>query len=255
MAHDRKADHEIIARMERAARAQGRMLWTVMLAFAVIIALLAGGFVLHLPREVVGAPAFLVLLAWIVSVFLNRDYLPPSADAFSDADLLRKTLDAQQQRFRWMYVFWFALLILFAAMTTMTILLPRNAAFARHLHDIVDRPGAMAPAIELSVFALLMALMVCFGPMFLKGPLRRALNDELTRAQQHRAAIFGYILSVIALCAVLIAQLVHASWAALALPGTIAAVIVLPAFISSPCNGAREVAMTENRTEGTCHDA
>ncbi len=228
MAHDRKPDDEIIAKVERAARAQGRMSWTVLLAFAAITALLAGGFVLHLPREVVGAPAFLVLLVWIVSVFLNRDYLPPSAEAFSDENLLRKTLDAQQQRFRWMYVFWFALLILFAAMTTITILLRRNAAVARHIHDIVDRPAAMVLAIELSVGALLMALMVCFGPMFLKAPLRRALNDELTRAQQHRAAIFGYILSVFALCAVLIAQLVHASWGALASPGAIAAVIVLP---------------------------
>ena len=79
-----------------------------------------------------------------------------------------------------------------------------------------------------ALFALMNALIVCFGPTFLNGPLRRALRDELTRAQQHRAAMFGYILSVIAMCGVLVTQLYHAPWGLVALPGTIAAVVILP---------------------------
>lgn len=225
MTHDRKADDESIAKMERAARVQGRMLWTLLFAFAVITAILAGGLALHLSQEVVGVLAFVVLLAWILSVFLNRDFLPLSAGSFSDQELLRKTLDAQQRWLRWLYVFYFVPLILFAIIITISILHPRNAAVA---HLIIDRPVAMVFAIELSMFALHATLMVCFGALYMKAPLRRALNDELTRAQQHKAAMFGYILSVIALCAVLMAQLVHASWGALALPGTITAVIALP---------------------------
>lgn len=218
-------DEPMIAKMERAARAQARMMWTMLLTFALITAILAAGFVLHLRQQLVGGVAFALMLVWIVSVFLNRDHWVAPPDAFTDEDLLRRTLDAQQQRFRWMYVFLFILLVVFAVTTTVTILYPLNIAVA---HNIADRPEAIVFAIELSMFALLIALVVCFGPMFLKGPLRRALNDELTRAQQHKAATFGYILSVIALCAILIAQLFHASWGALALPGAVAAAVVLP---------------------------
>ncbi|MBU6473920.1 MAG: hypothetical protein KGQ94_14810, partial [Alphaproteobacteria bacterium] len=91
-----------------------------------------------------------------------------------------------------------------------------------------ERFGSVFFAGIFAFFALLVMLQVCFGLNFFVRSYRHAVNDELSRAQQHRAAMFGYILSVIALCAVLIAQLFHASWGALALPGAIAAVIVLP---------------------------
>ncbi len=220
------SDDEIIAKMEKSSRAQWRLVWTSLLMFALMAVILFGGVWLHLSMELLGGVAFVLLLVWLLSVFRNgRAYLPDPPEPYFDESILRKTIDIQQRRWRWMYFFYFGGLILFAAVATRNIWHPGDIAVAL---NAIGRFQSVIFAIELCVFTLLTVLIVCFGPVFLNPRLRRALSDELTRSQQHRAAMFGYILSVVAMCGVLTAQLYHPPWGLVALPGAIAAVVILP---------------------------
>lgn len=219
------SDNEIIARMEKSTRAEWRLVRTAFLLFAVLAAILFGGTWLHLPMALLGGVAFVLLLAWVLSVFRSRDYLPVPPEAYFDESILHKTIDIQQRRWRWIYVLYFGLVVQQTWGLTHTILRTSRAdlmAGSEKTFGLAVIAGALA------FIALMSALMVCFGPTFLNGPQRRALRDELTRSQQHRAAMFGYILSVIAMCAVLTAQLYHPPWGLAALPGAIAAVVILP---------------------------
>jgi Na+/H+ antiporter NhaD/arsenite permease-like protein len=81
---------------------------------------------------------------------------------------------------------------------------------------------------DFAFFAVIAVLQVCFGPGFLTRARRRALNDEHTRALQHSAAMFGYPLCVILMCAVLCAMAIRPQWGFVVTPGAIAAAVILP---------------------------
>jgi hypothetical protein len=100
---------------------------------------------------------------------------------------------------------------------------------ARHTAFGVD-PVAAVFAMNLAGIAVVAALQVCFGPSFLTRTYRRILNDELTRAMQRSAAMFGYILSVVAMCLSLGAATIRPQWGLAAMPGAIAASVILPGF-------------------------
>lgn len=220
------SDEEIIAKMEKSSRAQWRLVRTSLFMLAGMVAILFGGMWLHLPMQLLGGVASALLLIWLVSVFRNRDYLPPP-EAYFDETILRKTIDIQHRRWRWSFVLFFGLIVEMTLQLTHNILRTSHAAlqagYDEHFADIMVA-GAFG------FIALTTMLQVCFGPGFLMRYYRRALNDELTRSQQHRAAKLGYILAVVAMCAVLVAAMYRTSWGILALPGAIAAVIVLPGF-------------------------
>ncbi len=82
-------------------------------------------------------------------------------------------------------------------------------------------------AVYLVMAAIRAAFQACFGPAFLTGAYRRALN-ELTRAMQCSAAMFGYPVSVVAMCAVFAAMMIRPQWGLAAMPGAIGAAVILP---------------------------
>jgi hypothetical protein len=88
--------------------------------------------------------------------------------------------------------------------------------------------SVLVAVVDLAFFAIVAAFQVCFGPGFLRGARRRALNDEHTRALQHSAAMFGYLLCVILMCAVLVALAIRPQWGLVIMPGAIAVVVILP---------------------------
>jgi hypothetical protein len=88
--------------------------------------------------------------------------------------------------------------------------------------------GMLVTVVDLACFAVVAALQVCFGPGFLRRASRRALNDEHTSALQHSAAMFGYLLCVILMCAVLAVLAIRPQWGLVVMPGAIAAAVILP---------------------------
>lgn len=221
------SDEEIVAAIEKRSRIETRLMWTILALFAVMIAILFGGRTLHLPMELTGGIAFALLLVWVYFMFRTVSHLsvlPQPAHEF-DENILRKTIDIQHRRWRWVFILLFFALIQFAVQLTESVL--RNIGTAVPMSS-EERFGSVFFAGIFAFFALLVMLQVCFGLNFFVRSYRHAVNDELSRAQQHRAAMFGYILSVNAMCGVMVTQIHHAPWGLVALPGTIAAVVILP---------------------------
>jgi hypothetical protein len=95
-------------------------------------------------------------------------------------------------------------------------------------HPLARSAPLIATALDFAFFAVLAVFQLCFGPGFLSSARRRALNDEHTRALQHNAAMFGYPLCVILMCAVLCVLTIRPQWGLVVMPGTIATVAILP---------------------------
>ena len=99
---------------------------------------------------------------------------------------------------------------------------------AGHHHTSDAMVSVLVVVMDLALFAVVAAFQVCFGPGFLKRAYRRALNDEHTRALQRSAAMFGYLLCVILMCAALCILTIRPQWNLLIMPGAIAAAVILP---------------------------
>ncbi len=223
MIDQRNRDDALVAQIRGSIRAEGRKFLSLLIAFLIISALFIGILEFHLPMRSTGLAALGVFLVWIVVMFRIRS---PMASAGADypEDILRRTIDDQHRRWRWLYGFVFILVGGLAAMITAIVLF--LAAHAK------GRPGAevssLVVVMDFAVFAVVAAVQVCFGPGFLSGKWRRALNDELTRAMQRGAAMFGYLLCVATMCALLGVMAVRPQWGLVAMPGAIAAAVILP---------------------------
>jgi hypothetical protein len=216
-------DDDRVAKIRNNIRVEERFAWSGLIAFAFIAMLFLGILEFHLPRESTGMAAFAVFLAWVVFVFRGQTTMQHIA-GLQDEETLRRTIDDQHRRWRWIYIFIFILVGCLAAMITGSVLLPAAHPLAR--------PGSMAgmlvTVVDLACFAIVAALQVCFGPGFLRGTHRRALNDEHTRALQQSAALFGYLLCVILMCAVLVVMALRPQWGLVIMPGIIAVAVISP---------------------------
>jgi hypothetical protein len=123
-----------------------------------------------------------------------------------------------------MYTFVFIIVGGLAAMITGSVLFLAG----HHLVRSGQMVSVLVVVADLAFFAVVAAFQVCFGPGFLTRAHRRALNDEHTRALQHSAAMFGYLLCVILMCAVLAIMAIHPQWGLVIMPGAIAAAVILP---------------------------
>jgi hypothetical protein len=241
-------DDELVAKIRNNIRVEARIAWSLLVAFLIISALFLCVLVFHLPMENTGMAAFAVLLVWIVLVFRAQGAIQPVAGPYDEA-ILRKTIDDQHRRWWWIYIFIFILVGCLAASITFPAMMILGVwhPFAGHplLHPVAahslsksnpllaffadHRLASLLPsAMDFAFFAVVAALQVCFGPGFRARAYRRALNDEHTRALQHSAAMFGYPLCVILMCAVLVIMTIRPQWGLVVTPGIIAACVILP---------------------------
>lgn len=223
---DLREDDQRVARVRNNIRAEGRRAWSTLAMMVIVSAIFFGALEFHIPLESAGIAALAVLLVWLAAVFLDSRKIQPGT-GHDDEDVLRKTIDDQHRRWRWLYAFSFFVVAALAAGMTFAL----SMAGARHILLNGGRMGAAmsAQSLDLSAFAILAALQICFGP-FLGRTYRRALNDELTRTMQRSAAMFGYILSVVVMCALLAVTAFRPQWGLVSMPGAIAALIILPGF-------------------------
>jgi hypothetical protein len=235
MIEPRNRDDELVARIRSSIRTEGRVYWSLLVMVLTVSSLFVGILEFHLPMESTGIVALAVLLIWIAVVFRYINTVQPVAGPY-DEDILRRTIDDQHRRWRWRYTFVFILIGGLAAMITHVVLLLAGHPPARSGPLLVGHPllipgpliAVVITAVDLAIFAVVAAFQVCFGPGFLTGAYRRALNDELTRAMQRSAAMFGYLLCVILMCAVLGAMAVRQQWGLVVMPGAVAAAVILP---------------------------
>lgn len=228
-------DDELVAKIRNNIRVEERLAWSGLIAFAIISMLFLGVLVFHLPKESTGMVAFAVLLIWIALAFRYQRTAQPVAGPI-DEKTLRRTIDDQHHRWRWVYIFIFILVGGFAAMTTGMVLflaalhLPRSGPPVIGHPLLVHNPlvGVLFPAMYFAFVAVVAALQVCFGPGFRARAQRRALNDEHTRVLQQSAALFGYLLCVILMCAVLVVMVFRPQWGLVIMPGIIAVTVILP---------------------------
>jgi hypothetical protein len=222
MIDQRDNDDELVAQVRRSIRTQGRMFGSLLATVLIVSALFLGILKFHLPKESAGIAALGVLLVWIAMVFRFLRAAPITEGPYSE-DILRKTIDDQHRRWRWLYVFTFLNVALYAIPVSLALAFPG----ARHTLSGAD-PVAAVFAMNLAGVAIFAVLQVCFGPAFLTRAYRRVLNDELTRTMQRSAAMFGYILCVLLMCAALAAASIRPQWGLAAMPGAIAAAVILP---------------------------
>jgi hypothetical protein len=218
----RDGDDELVTQVRRSIRIQGRIYWSLLIVFLIVSAIFLGILKLHLPRESAGIAALIVLLIWITMIFRFLRAAPLTGGPYSE-EILRRTIDDQHRRWRWLFVFIFINVVAYAIPVSIWLALP----VARHTPSGAN-PVAAVFAIDLAGVAIFAALQVCFGPSFLTRTYRRILNDELTRAMQRSAAMFGYVLSVVAMCLALGAATIRPQWGLAAMPGAIAAAVILP---------------------------
>jgi hypothetical protein len=228
-------DDELVAHIRGNIRAEGRMFGSLLITVLIVSALFVGILEFHLPMESTGMAALAVLLIWIVFVFRIQATVRPIAGPL-DEKILRKTIDDQHRRWRWMYTFNFIVIGISAAMITAVVLLLAGHPPARPGPLFAGHPlpipnpmvSVLIVVVDLAFFAVVAAFQVCFGPGFLSGARRRALNDEHTSALQHSAAMFGYLLCVISMCTVLCAIAIRPQWGLVMMPGAIAVAVILP---------------------------
>jgi len=222
MTEFRDRDDALVAQVRRSIRIQERMYGSLLITFLIVSALFLGILEFHLPLQSTGLAALAVLLVWIAMVFHWLRAAPQTGGHYSE-DILRRTIDDQHRRWRWLYVFVFLNVVFYAIPVSLALALPG----VRHTPWGAN-PVAAVFSLELAGVAVFAVLQVCFGPGFLTRSTRRVLNDELTRAMQRSAAMFGYILSVAGMCLALAAAAIRPQWGLAAMPGVIAAAVILP---------------------------
>ena len=211
------SDTEIIAQDERSHRAALLTLASVAISMVTVFLILYAGQRNLFSMWWANVLATVVFFAWLLIVLTHiKPWSEVPVDGFDEA-YLRKTIDVQHRRWRFVILSLLLNVCVIAASLTISILRLRNEGFFLSLI-----------AAMYAFMALMAVLAISFGPGFLVPSNRRALNDELTRAQQARTAKFGFILAVVAMCGVLVAAAYKPHWGLAALPGAIAAVIALP---------------------------
>jgi hypothetical protein len=222
MIDQRDNDDELVAQVRRSIRIQGRVFGSLLVMFLSVSAIFLGILKFHLPRESAEIAALIVLLIWITTVFRFLRTAPLAGGPYSE-EVLRRTIDDQHRRWRWFYVFTFLNVVIYTIPVSLALAFPG----ARHAPLGAD-PVAAVFSMNLAAVAVFAVLQVCFGPSFLTRTYRRILNDELTRTMQRSAAMFGYIFSVVLMCLALGAATIRPQWGLAAMPGAIAAAVILP---------------------------
>lgn len=225
MALPQPSDETIIDQDKNRFRAQVQTLATLFGSFLALSAI-GGVFLLAQRAHVFPAwladtltAAFLLLAVVVVFTSFNRNhvYLSDAAEYLQDENYLRKTIDMQHLRWRIQIAFLLFNLVVIAGVLTSTLL---------------GGPQLTPPVALFAISYVLVAVAggsaIAFGPGFMLPHFRRALNDELTRAQQAKAVRLGFFLAIAAMGGVLIAAICKPLWGIAALPGALAAAIILP---------------------------
>jgi len=205
------SDDEIIAQDKRSYRSIFILITSFIGVVASVILLFLASRAHFIPVWLVNALGVVLLLGWLFFIFTRvKPGIPPPDEAFGE-DYLRKTIDLQHRR--WRFVIFGTLLNLFLMATVVSRL--RNDNF---------------PVVSLlfACVALVAVLTVSFGPGFFLPFYRRALSDELLLAQRAKVAQFGYILAVVEMCAMVVATAYRTRWTIEALPLVIVSAITLP---------------------------
>jgi hypothetical protein len=211
------SDKEIIAQEERSRRAVFAMLAGFFVCVAIAILLLLASGVHLISMWLVNVLGAALLFGWVLFAFMRtKQWTPPPAEVFGE-EYLRKTIDLQHRRWRFQIITLLLGLCWVAGTLTFGILEAHLEGFYLSLFSLT-----------FAFVALIAVLTVSYGPGFFFPSYRRALNDELTRAQHAKVAQFGYILAVIEMCAVLAAAAYKPLWGIAALPFAVTAAIVLP---------------------------
>jgi hypothetical protein len=220
----REEDGATVARVRNNIRIQGRIAWSLLATLAVMSAMFVAVLEFHMPLDNASLVVLGVLLLWLAIAFYSGRSFAPGADD-QDERILRKTIDDQHKSWRWRYALIFFIVTAFAGLVTFALSLS-----GLHHTMVSGDPASAGTSINFAWFAILAALQICFGPDFgvRSRAYRRALNDELTRMMQRRTAMFGYVLCVVVLCTLLGVTAFRPQWGLVAMPGAIAAVIVLP---------------------------
>lgn len=210
-----------VAQVRGNIRAEGRIGWSLLVAMLIVAALFLGIAEFHLPMESTGIVAFAVLLAWLAIAFTAQRKMVPRA-GYENEEILRKTIDDQHRRWRWYFTFAFLLIGFLAFMSSFVALtLPLST------HPKISSL-TLATSANLMFWAVVVAFQICFGPSFGMRNYRRAVNDELTRAMQNKAATFGYLLSIVMMSVALAITSIRWQWGLAAMPVVIAAVVIVP---------------------------
>lgn len=222
MINEPLSDKEIIARERRSYR-RGLALFPVglLLGFAVM-----GGFTWAqysglLPKwfsESALAPITLALVIVLMILMAFRIFARPPKEAMSER-ILRKQIDDHQKRSRILYI----LIPVMAIEFGMLPLFP-------HFRNPGVNSALWLMHASFVFWALMSALIICFGPGFLKAAFRNAVTDELTRSLRARASRLGFLIAVAGLGAAYLAALYKPEWSVFVLPPVIAAVIAVPAL-------------------------
>jgi hypothetical protein len=211
------SDKEIIARDERSYRALFTLVVTFLLLMGTIILLIFATRKLGIPTWVTSSTEVVLLMAWLLFIFDRvKPGMAPPDEAFGE-EYLRKTIDLQHRRRRYVIVFTLAGLCNLAYILIRTL-----------LHGDIIHSDLGPITWVFSGIALLGVLTVAFGPGFFLPYYRRALNDELTRTQHAKVAQLGYILVVMEMCAILVTAVYKPLWIIAALPFAVAMAITIP---------------------------
>jgi len=222
MPDEKSSDVEIIARERRSYR-RGLALFPVGLLLGLAVMggfswALISGLVPKWFSESALAPITLALVIILLIVTAFRIFARPPKEAMSKR-ILRKQIDDHQKRSRIFY-------ILIAVMALELGTLP----LFPHFRNPGVNSTLWLPHASFVFVALMSALILCFGPGFLKAAFRNAVNDELTRALRARAIRLGFLIAVAGLGASYLAALYKPEWNVFVLSPVIASVIAVPAL-------------------------
>ncbi len=223
-------DDRLVGQIRGRIRTEGRMFRSLFIVALIMAAIFYGGWKFHLPIQTSGTAALSVLILWIVYAYVVIRAVPPVIGDYDDA-ILRRTIDDQHRRWRWAF---FLTFLLTGGLTAAIYLLPDLMSYLLHRRQLAApatfgfNPGNATLMMYLAITAVFAAFQVCFGPRFLTGRYRRALNDEVTAAMQRSAATFGYLLAIAAMAGILCASAIRPQWGLAALPGALAASVILP---------------------------
>ena len=222
MPNDHLSVERISAQEARSNRALVIAIGSFSALLATSILLFFAGRADFIPMWLMNLVVIALLVLWLLFIFVRiKPGIAPPQEAFGE-EYWRKTIDLQHRRRRTTIVFILLMLCQMAGLLT-------RAIFKASLLQSPDSDfGVMAVSWTFGFMALLAVLTVAFGPGFFVPSYRRALNDELVRAQQAKTVQFGYLLAIIEMCAILVMAVYRPQWVIASLPSVIAVAIVLP---------------------------
>jgi len=224
---EKSLDDDVMAKIEARDRATRRMIWfllapAVLLAVAFAAAFVTGQTALlqsQTVQIVIGA-LFAACILFVV-LRLGRQFRPDISVAAADPRIIRRRIDAHHRTLR--------TYLCIGIVSTVPSLLGLRGAFNRLEH--VDRFLALvvAGATILSIAAFLVPLIIGPGG-WLDRERRDILNDEFMRALRARAMRLGYLTTIVAVVAALIATLWRVDLAVPSLAWALYAGFAIPAL-------------------------